>query len=185
MSHQSVCDIPCCLRPEPGGSAFETGMYRGHLWVHSRYGPVTCLPSKRWLCQSASSASFPTGRPPERLAASTRRQLSLAGSSRARTVLLVGSPTDPGRSSTEGLNHQLRCRRSSRTEQKQPTRRFTFLIFSTTKQRIPWVTGGNLVKVLETGRPIFLLLSIGEVVQRFFSMIPLRDFCGTYDSLTH
>jgi len=32
---------------------------QGHLWVHFRYGPVTCLPSQGWLCRSASSASFP------------------------------------------------------------------------------------------------------------------------------
>ena len=32
---------------------------RGHLWVHLCYGPVTRSPSSRWLCQSASSVSFP------------------------------------------------------------------------------------------------------------------------------
>ena len=32
---------------------------RGHLWVHFRCGPVTRSPSRRWLCRSASSASFP------------------------------------------------------------------------------------------------------------------------------
>ena len=29
-------------------------LYRGHLWVHLRCGPVTRSPSSRWLCQSAS-----------------------------------------------------------------------------------------------------------------------------------
>src|SRR6516225_6622493 len=24
-------------------------LFRGHLWVHFRYGPVTCSPSLRWL----------------------------------------------------------------------------------------------------------------------------------------
>src|SRR6516165_8937760 len=33
--------------------------FRGHLRVHLRYGPVTRSPSLRWLCQLASSASFP------------------------------------------------------------------------------------------------------------------------------
>ena len=31
-------------------------LFRGHLWVYFRYGPVTCSPSLRWLCRSASSA---------------------------------------------------------------------------------------------------------------------------------
>src|SRR5215472_702451 len=32
---------------------------RGHLWVHSRCGPVTRSPSLGWLCRLASPASFP------------------------------------------------------------------------------------------------------------------------------
>src|SRR5215467_15205806 len=32
---------------------------RGHLWVHSHYGPVTRSPPQGRLCQLASSASFP------------------------------------------------------------------------------------------------------------------------------
>src|SRR5262249_3593447 len=58
-SHRSVCVAPCCLRLEPAGSASGAIFFRGHLWVHSHYGPVTHSPSKRWLCRSASSASFP------------------------------------------------------------------------------------------------------------------------------
>ncbi len=42
-------------RARPPDSSF----CRGHLWVHSRCGPVTRSPSRRRLCQSASSASFP------------------------------------------------------------------------------------------------------------------------------
>src|SRR5215469_13328013 len=38
----------------PWGLAF-----RGHLCVHSRYGPMTRSPSQEWLCQSTSFASFP------------------------------------------------------------------------------------------------------------------------------
>ena len=35
-------------------------LFRGHPWVYFRYGPVTRSPSLlRWLCRSASSASFP------------------------------------------------------------------------------------------------------------------------------
>ena len=56
---QSVCDDPCCLRPEAGGSASRSIVFRGHLWVYLRCGPVTRLPSRGWLCQSASSVSFP------------------------------------------------------------------------------------------------------------------------------
>ncbi len=33
-------------------------LFRGHLWVYFRYGPVTRSPSLRWLCRSASSASL-------------------------------------------------------------------------------------------------------------------------------
>src|SRR5258707_5803706 len=33
-------------------------LFRGHFWVHFRCGPVSCSPSLRWLCRSASSASF-------------------------------------------------------------------------------------------------------------------------------
>jgi hypothetical protein len=33
-SHQPVCGAPCCLRPEPGGSASGAIFCRGHLWVH-------------------------------------------------------------------------------------------------------------------------------------------------------
>jgi hypothetical protein len=33
--------------------------FRGHYWVHVRCGPLTRSPSRRWLCRSASSASFP------------------------------------------------------------------------------------------------------------------------------
>src|SRR5215467_9436214 len=33
--------------------------FRGHLCVHSRYGPMTRSPSQEWLCQSTSFASFP------------------------------------------------------------------------------------------------------------------------------
>ena len=56
---QSVCARPCCLHPWKEGSASGVLAFRGHLWVHFRYGPVTCSPSQGWLCQLASSASFP------------------------------------------------------------------------------------------------------------------------------
>ena len=56
---QSVCARPCCLHPRKEGSASGVLVFRGHLWVHFRYGPVTCSPSQGWLCQLASSASFP------------------------------------------------------------------------------------------------------------------------------
>jgi hypothetical protein len=59
MAPRSVCALSSCLRPTKGGSAFGSLIYRGHLWVHSRYGPVTRSPSQGWLCQLASSASFP------------------------------------------------------------------------------------------------------------------------------
>jgi hypothetical protein len=32
--------------------------FRGHFWVHFRCSPVTRSPSLRWLCRSASPASF-------------------------------------------------------------------------------------------------------------------------------
>jgi hypothetical protein len=45
--------------PNRWGLGFRFKEFRGHLWVHFRYGPVTRSPSLRWLCQSASSDSFP------------------------------------------------------------------------------------------------------------------------------
>src|SRR5215467_689905 len=59
MPPRSVCAMSCCLRPTIEGSAFGLFFCRGHFWVHSRYGPVTRSPSQGWLCQLASSASFP------------------------------------------------------------------------------------------------------------------------------
>src|ERR1700724_3997228 len=55
----SARGLSCCLRPEGEGSASGIIFCRGHHWVHLRCGPVTRLPSRRWLCRSASSASFP------------------------------------------------------------------------------------------------------------------------------
>src|SRR4029450_8797987 len=55
----SARGLSCCLRPEGEGSASGIIFCRGHHWVHLRCGPVTRSPSRRWLCRSASSASFP------------------------------------------------------------------------------------------------------------------------------
>ena len=46
---QPDCDGPCCLRPSSTGSASGACVFRGHLCVHLRYGPVTRSPSFRWL----------------------------------------------------------------------------------------------------------------------------------------
>ena len=51
-------DRPCCLRPTLEGLGLRSCFCRGHLWVHSRYGPVTHSPSQGWLGWPASSASF-------------------------------------------------------------------------------------------------------------------------------
>ena len=40
-----------------GGSASGATLFRGHLCVHSRYGPVTRSPSHGWLCRWASEYS--------------------------------------------------------------------------------------------------------------------------------
>jgi hypothetical protein len=53
------CGDPCCLRPFGAGSAPGVFGFRGHLCVHFRCGPMTRSPSQRWLCRSASFASFP------------------------------------------------------------------------------------------------------------------------------
>src|SRR5215471_9713021 len=45
--------------PDHRGLGLRIIFCRGHFWVHSRYGPVTRSPSQGWLCQLASSASFP------------------------------------------------------------------------------------------------------------------------------
>ena len=56
---RSARGLSCCLRPEGEGSASGINFCRGHHWVHLRCGPVTRSPSRRWLCRSASSVSFP------------------------------------------------------------------------------------------------------------------------------
>ena len=45
--------------PRTKGLGLRIHFCRGHLWVYSRYGPATRSPSQGWLCQSASSISFP------------------------------------------------------------------------------------------------------------------------------
>ena len=59
VSHQSVCETSCSLRPTIEGSAFGVISCRGHLWVHFRCGPVTRSPPQGRFCRLASSASFP------------------------------------------------------------------------------------------------------------------------------
>ena len=53
----------CSLRPQLAGSASGTCSFRGHLCVHSRCGPVTRSPSRRWLCRWASLIRFPSWLP--------------------------------------------------------------------------------------------------------------------------
>ena len=69
---------------------------RGHLWVHLCYGPVTRSPSSRWLCQSASSVSFPPERDDGfRRAFSRSSSLSFGSSAfafRPRPVPKLGCP---------------------------------------------------------------------------------------------
>src|ERR1035441_6741294 len=48
----------CPFRGPRRNRKFEIGG-RVHLWVYLRCGPVTRSPSRGWLCQSASSVSFP------------------------------------------------------------------------------------------------------------------------------
>ena len=60
MPLQPACGTSCCLRPMIGGSASGAIHFRGHLCVHSRYGPVTRSPSLRWLCRWASGTRFPS-----------------------------------------------------------------------------------------------------------------------------
>jgi hypothetical protein len=56
--HQSGCDAPCCLRPPVAGSASGAHHFRGHLCVHSRYGPMTRSPSHRWVGRWAPGSWF-------------------------------------------------------------------------------------------------------------------------------
>ena len=46
------------MRGNPHAACEEAGTGNGAR-VHFCYGPVTCSPSQGWLCQLASSASFP------------------------------------------------------------------------------------------------------------------------------
>jgi hypothetical protein len=60
MPLQPACGTSCRLRPIVVGSASGAMNFRGHLCVHSRYGPVTRSPSPGWLCRWASSTRFPS-----------------------------------------------------------------------------------------------------------------------------
>ena len=53
------CGGPYCLRPFGAGSAPGAFGFSRPLCVHFRCGPMTRSPSQRWLCRSASFASFP------------------------------------------------------------------------------------------------------------------------------
>src|SRR5262245_16483017 len=41
MPRRSDFGIPCCLRPSDAGSALGSSHFRGHIYVHCRYGPAT------------------------------------------------------------------------------------------------------------------------------------------------
>jgi hypothetical protein len=57
------CADACGLRPPVVGSASRASHFRGHLCVHSRYGPVTRSPPSRWLCRWASGHRFRSSLP--------------------------------------------------------------------------------------------------------------------------
>jgi hypothetical protein len=59
--HDASVSLRHAMLPSPDhrGLGLQIISCRGHLRVHSRYGPVTRSPSKGWPCQLASSASFP------------------------------------------------------------------------------------------------------------------------------
>src|SRR5215472_4710296 len=59
MPPRSVCTHVMLPSPDHRGLGLRFIFCRGHFWVHSRYGPVTRSPSQGWLCQLASSDSFP------------------------------------------------------------------------------------------------------------------------------
>ena len=44
VAPQPVCATPCCFRPRLEDSASGPSIFRGHLCVHSRYGPATRRP---------------------------------------------------------------------------------------------------------------------------------------------
>src|SRR5439155_22216581 len=57
LGQPATCHV--AFAPNQGARPPEFVLYRGHLWVHLRYGPVTRSPSPGWLGRSASPASFP------------------------------------------------------------------------------------------------------------------------------
>src|SRR5215471_6754932 len=60
MPPRSVCAHVMLPSPDQRGLGLRIIFFgRGHFWVHPRYGPVTRSPSQGWLCQLASSDSFP------------------------------------------------------------------------------------------------------------------------------
>jgi len=56
---------PTAFARNEGARPSELLFYRGHWWVHLRYGPVTRSPSRGWLGRLASSGSFPPRRQPQ------------------------------------------------------------------------------------------------------------------------
>ena len=68
VAPQPVCATPCCFRPRLEDSASGPSVFRGHLCVHSRYGPATRRPPLT-VVVSMGWVSCHSGLPP---ASSTR-----------------------------------------------------------------------------------------------------------------
>src|SRR5690242_15982303 len=85
--------------PDHRGLGLRSNSCRGHLWVHSRCGPVTRSPSQGRFCRLASSASFPP-----------RMQPKLRGSdfSPGGTYLPLNMPAFAGRTMVRNTRELLR-----------------------------------------------------------------------------
>src|SRR4030088_2924843 len=71
------------LSPFRCGLSLRILGFRGHLCVHFRCSPMTRSPPKRWLCRSASFASFPPR---------MRSKLQGPDSCPGRSYLLLNTP---------------------------------------------------------------------------------------------
>ena len=57
--HRSDFGSPCCLRPTVVGSALGATHFRGHFYVHCRYGPVTRRLPEGDVVDRLQSLGFP------------------------------------------------------------------------------------------------------------------------------
>src|SRR5262245_5147594 len=59
VPHRSDFGTPCCLPPTVAGSALGSSHFRGHIYIHCHYGPVTRSLPKGDLVDRLPDFGFP------------------------------------------------------------------------------------------------------------------------------